>query len=93
MEYPRRGVWSLGFQTNTELGEVQNKTGEEVVAVFVPTTPNPTSGFVLMIPTRDVVELDMSVDEGLKMIVSMGVVVPQWSKGEDASVAPLPPSA
>ena len=93
VEYPRRGVWSLGFQTNTELGEVQNKTGEEVVAVFVPTTPNPTSGFVLMIPTRDVLELDMSVDEGLKMIVSMGVVVPQWSKGEDTSVAPLPPSA
>ncbi len=88
VEYPRRGIWSLGFQTNTGLGEVQQKTGEEVVAVFVPTTPNPTSGFVLMIPRKEVVEMDMSVDEGLKMIVSMGVVVPTWPKGDPKAVAP-----
>ncbi len=87
VEYPRRGIWSIGFQTNTGLGEVQEKTGEEVVAVFVPTTPNPTSGFVLMIPRKEVVELEMSVDEGLKMIVSMGVVVPTWRKGEPPPVA------
>ncbi len=91
VEYPRRGMWSLGFQTNTELGEVQEKTGEEVLAIFVPTTPNPTSGFVLMVPRKDVVALDMSVDEGLKMIVSMGVVVPTWSKEDRPAVAPQAP--
>ncbi len=80
VEYPRRGAWSLAFQTGTRLGEVQEKTGEEVVAVFVPTTPNPTSGFVILIPRKDVIELDMDVDEGLKMIISMGVVVPEWPK-------------
>jgi len=76
IEYPRKGAWTLAFQTGTEIGEAQRKTGEEVVNVYVPTTPNPTSGFFLMIPKKDVIELDMSVDEGLKMIISMGVVVP-----------------
>ena len=60
------------------MGEAQLKTGEEVINVYVPTTPNPTSGFFLMIPRKDVIELDMSVDQGLKMIISMGVVVPKW---------------
>lgn len=78
VEYPRRGVWSLCFLTSVELGEVQEKTGEEVVAVFVPTTPNPTSGFVLMVPWADVVELEMSVEEGVRMIISMGVITPEW---------------
>jgi len=78
IEYPRRGAWTLAFQTGTEVGEAQAKTGEEVISVYVPTTPNPTSGFFLMLPSKDVVELDMSVDEGLKMIISMGVVVPKW---------------
>ena len=80
LEYPRRGTWCLAFLTGTGLGEVQARTGEEVVAVFVPTTPNPTSGFVLLVPKRDVVELDMSIDDGLKLIISMGVAVPQWPK-------------
>lgn len=76
IEYPRRGLWTLAFQTGTDVGEAQLKTGEEVVNVYVPTTPNPTSGFFLMVPKKDIVELDMSVDEGLKMIISMGVMVP-----------------
>lgn len=76
VEYPRKGVWSLAFMTSDDLGEVQNKTAANVISVFVPTTPNPTSGFVLMVPESDVIELDMSVEEGLKMIISMGVVVP-----------------
>jgi uncharacterized membrane protein len=76
VEYPRRGLWTLAFQTGTDIGEAQQRTGEDVVNVYLPTTPNPTSGFFLMVPRRDVVELDMSVDEGLKMIISMGVVVP-----------------
>ncbi|HCD05400.1 MULTISPECIES: DUF502 domain-containing protein [unclassified Methylophaga] len=76
VEYPRKGVWSLAFMTSNDLGEVQDKTIANVISVFIPTTPNPTSGFVLMVPESDVIELDMSVEEGLKMIISMGVVVP-----------------
>lgn len=76
IEYPRKGLWTLAFQTGTGVGEAQQKTGREVVNVYVPTTPNPTSGFFLMVPRDDVVELEMSVDDGLKMIISMGVVVP-----------------
>lgn len=79
IEYPRKGLWTLAFQTGTDVGEAQARIGEEVINVYVPTTPNPTSGFFLMVPRRDVVELDMSVDEGLKMIISMGVVVPKWT--------------
>lgn len=80
IEYPRKGVWSLAFMTSDKLGEVQAKTGSRVISVFIPTTPNPTSGFVLMVPEEDVIELEMTVEEGLKMIISMGVVVPAWKK-------------
>ncbi len=86
IEYPRRGLWTLAFQTGTTVGEAQAKTGEEVISVYVPTTPNPTSGFFIMVPRKDTVELDMSVDEGLKMIISMGVVVPKW-QGDKAAAA------
>jgi len=82
IEYPRKGLYSLAFQTSSELGEVQAKTGEDVVCTFVPTTPNPTSGFIIIVPRRDVVVLDMEVDEALKMIISLGVVVPTWRKDE-----------
>ncbi|MDH5456569.1 MAG: DUF502 domain-containing protein [Gammaproteobacteria bacterium] len=78
IEYPRKGLYSLAFQTSTDLGEVQERTGEDVVCCFVPTTPNPTSGFVIMVPRRDITVLDMDVDEALKMIISLGVVVPTW---------------
>ena len=80
IEYPRQGVWSLGFMTSAELGEVQEKTSTKVIGVFIPTTPNPTSGFVLMVPEQEVVYLDMTVEQGLKMIISMGTVVPDWQK-------------
>ena len=80
IEYPRKGIWTLAFQTGTVVGEAQSKTGEEVINVYVPTTPNPTSGFFLMVLRREVVELEMSVDDGLKMIISMGAVVPKWHK-------------
>lgn len=80
VEYPRRGIWSLGFMTTDQLGEVQQKTESDVIGVFVPTTPNPTSGFVLMIPEHEVIYLDMPVEQGLKMIISMGTVVPDWQK-------------
>ena len=80
LEYPRKGVWSFAFMTSDSLGEVQEKIAVKVISVFIPTTPNPTSGFVLMVPADDVIELDMSVEDGLKMIISMGVVVPPWGK-------------
>ena len=79
IEYPRKGLYSLSFQTSQDLGEVQGKTGEDLVCVFVPTTPNPTSGLILMVPKQDVIELDMGVEDALKMVISLGVVVP----GED----------
>ncbi len=82
IEYPRKGVWSLAFQTSTDLGEVQHKTGEELICTFVPTTPNPTSGFIIMVPRKDAVVLDMPVEEALKMIISLGVVVPTWRREE-----------
>ena len=78
IEYPRKGLYSLAFQTATELGEVQGRTGEEVVSCFVPTTPNPTSGFIIIVPKKDIMVLDMDVDEALKMIISLGVVIPRW---------------
>ena len=79
IEYPRKGLWTLAFQSSTDTGEAHHRINQDVVNVYVPTTPNPTSGFFLMIPREDVVELDMSVDDGLKMIISLGVVVPSWS--------------
>jgi uncharacterized membrane protein len=82
IEYPRKGLYSLAFQTSTDLGEVQGRTGEEVVCCFVPTTPNPTSGLIIIVPRKDVTELDMDIDEALKMIISLGVVVPSWRNGK-----------
>jgi len=82
IEYPRKGLYSLAFQTSSELGEVQGRTGADVVCCFVPTTPNPTSGFVIMVPRGDITVLDMDVDEALKMIISLGVVVPTWRKDQ-----------
>ncbi len=76
VEFPRRGLWTLAFLTGTEQGEAQQKTGRDVINVYIPTTPNPTGGYFVMVPKADVQELDMSVDEGLKMLLSMGAVVP-----------------
>jgi len=80
IEYPRKGIYSLAFQTSTELGEVQERVGEDLVCTFVPTTPNPTSGYIIVIPKKDIIELDMEVEAALKMIMSLGVVVPSWGK-------------
>lgn len=88
IEYPRKGLYTLAFQTGSSAGEVQAKTGEEVTTVFVPTTPNPTSGFIILVPTKDVVELDMNVDEALKMVISLGMVEPQWPKLPDSEKTP-----
>jgi uncharacterized membrane protein len=86
IEYPRKGLYSLAFQTASELGEVQGRTGADVVCCFVPTTPNPTSGFIIIVPSKDVTVLDMEVDEALKMIISLGVVVPQWRNHQTGEI-------
>ena len=86
IEYPRKGVYSLAFQTATNLGEVQARTGEEMICTFVPTTPNPTSGYIIIVPKKDIIELDMEIDEALKMIISLGVVVPTWGKDRIAEL-------
>ena len=76
IQYPRKGLYSLCFQTSKDVGEIQEKSGEDVICVFIPTTPNPTSGYIILIPKDEVIELDMSVEDALKMIISLGVVVP-----------------
>ena len=89
IEYPRHGIWTLGFLTGSSLGEVQHHTARDVVNVFVPTTPNPTSGFLLFLPREDVVELSMTVEEGIKMIVSGGIVVPPDRRPKGGPELPL----
>jgi len=76
VEYPRKGTWAVGFATNKNTGEIKNKIGQEVVNVFVPTTPNPTSGFLLMFPKEDVIYLDISFEQASKFIVSAGSTNP-----------------
>jgi len=76
VQYPRQGSWTIAFQTGVPSGEVQSHLGADFVSVYVPTTPNPTSGFFLMLPRADVIELDMSVDEALTYVISMGSVAP-----------------
>jgi uncharacterized membrane protein len=76
VQYPRAGSWTIAFQTGVPGGEVQKHLGADMVSVYVPTTPNPTSGFFLMLPRSEVIELDMSVDEALTYVISMGSVAP-----------------
>jgi uncharacterized membrane protein len=76
VQYPRPGSWTIAFQTGQPGGDVVNHLKGDYISLYVPTTPNPTSGFFLMMPRQDVIELDMSVDEALKYVVSMGVVSP-----------------
>lgn len=77
VQYPRLGSWTIAFVTGTPGGDVLNHLHGDYISIYVPTTPNPTSGFFLMMPKADVIELDMSVDEALKYIISMGTVVPK----------------
>lgn len=76
VQYPRAGSWTIAFQTGTPSGEVADHLAGEYVSVYVPTTPNPTSGFFLMVPRADVIELNMSVDQALTYVISMGSVPP-----------------
>jgi len=84
IEYPRKGIWTIGFITGNTKGEVQDRSTEKLINVFVPTTPNPTSGFLLFVPEQDVVRLKMPIEDGLKLVVSGGIVAPP------TNVTPLP---
>ena len=89
MQYPRQGAWTIAFVTGRPGGEVAEHLQADYVSVYVPTTPNPTSGFFLMMPRADVIPLRMSVDEALKYIISMGVVAPPASARQAAPGAKL----
>ena len=78
VEFPRPGAYAIAFLTNKAQGEPQAKTEAEVWTLFVPTTPNPTSGFLIMVPKSQIIELEMSVGDGMKMVISGGSVVPPW---------------
>jgi uncharacterized membrane protein len=89
VEFPRRGAYSIGFITAHDLEEAQAKTAQEVTCVFVPTTPNPTTGFLVLVPKEEVVHMDMTVDDAFKMLLTLGVVVPPWrNKPVDGRLAP-----
>ena len=79
LEYPRKGIWVIGFATKENKGEMAQKTGKNLINVFVPTTPNPTSGFLLYVPEKDLIPLDMPVDEAVKMVISVGMVTPHYN--------------
>ncbi len=89
LEYPRKGIYSLGFLTTEGAGEVQRKTEKQVACVFVPTTPNPTSGMLIFVPHDQLIHLDMTTEDGLKLVISGGVVVPPYPKAIKASAEEL----
>ena len=93
VQYPRPGSWTIAFVTGRPGGEVARHLSGDYVSVYVPTTPNPTSGFFLMMPRADVTHLAMSVDEALKYVISMGVVAPPVSASAGGLAPPAPPSA
>ena len=76
IEYPRKGIWVLGFVTSNTQGEIRRVMADEMVNVFLPTTPNPTSGFLLFVPRKDCITLNMTVEEGVKLVISGGIVSP-----------------
>lgn len=82
VEYPRRGIWAVAFVTGVSEGEVQEVTEKRLVNVFVPTTPNPTSGFYILVPIEDMIELSMTVEEAFKLIISGGMVTPPVRKAK-----------
>ena len=75
LEYPRKGIWVVGFATKDNTGEISDKIKDKLVNVFVPTTPNPTSGFLLMVPKKDLIYLDMNFEEASRFIVSAGTSI------------------
>lgn len=82
IEYPRRGIYSMGFVTSDAYNGIRNLTGEDLVNIFIPTTPNPTSGLLIMVPQKDVTYLPINVDEGIKLIISGGIFIPKSNNKE-----------
>jgi len=95
IEYPKKGTWCIGFVTAPLKGEVKAKLGDGMMGVFVPTTPNPTSGFYMFVPKAEVIDLDMTVEDGAKMIVSVGMVVPEHMTEDQVHdiIEQIPPPA
>ena len=93
VQYPRQGAWTIAFLTGAPGGEVEKLLSGKFVSVYVPTTPNPSSGFFLMLPAQDVVVLNMTVDEALKYVISMGVVVPPEHPAIPKNQTPATPVA
>ena len=83
IQYPSKGIWVIAFQSGNYRGEAESIIGEEIMNLFVPTTPNPTSGFFILIEKKDAFELDMSVEEAFKLVISAGVVTPNSVKIKD----------
>ncbi|CTQ48862.1 DUF502 domain-containing protein [Jannaschia donghaensis] len=88
VEYPRKGIWAIGFVSTSAKGEIAARAADPMVSVFLPTTPNPTSGFLLFVPAADLIELDMSVEDAAKLVISAGLVYPG---SKDANGAPVIP--
>jgi uncharacterized membrane protein len=88
IEYPRKGIWSVAFLTGAPIGEVQDKTADHVLTCFVPTTPNPTSGFIVLVPEKDIIRLQMSVEDAMRLVISLGVVTPEQAR--EAAERPPP---
>jgi uncharacterized membrane protein len=89
IEYPRRGIWAIGFITGRTKGEVQNMTEDESINVFLPTTPNPTSGFLLFVPKPDIIPLSMTVEEAIKMVISGGIITPPDRRPPQERMVPV----
>jgi len=84
IEWPRRGVWTIGFVTATVEGEIGERAGEDAVAIYVPTTPNPTSGYMAFLPRKDVTTLSISVEDAIKYVISTGIVTPSEARKTDS---------
>ena len=87
VEFPSKGIYSVGFVTGQQHGEIQEKTKEPLVSVFIPTTPNPTSGFLILIPENQLTKLDMSVADGIKLIISLGSVAPEYLPSQPGRIS------
>ncbi len=88
VRYPHKESWSLAFVTHDSLGEINIKAPRQLISVFIPTTPNPTSGFLIMVPPEDAIELEMSVDEALRLIISLGVIIPPYPRVASGKTLP-----
>ena len=83
IEYPRKGIYSLGFLTNEKVARAEKLSEKKLINVFIPTSPNPTSGMFLMVPLEDVIEVDITIEEAIKLIISGGAILPEFKRGDE----------